>query len=181
MSLLTWPRCLTRDPGGSDRKAGGGFPILTLHPVPTHWAQEVGVEAEGLVDLPEDLSDVPDLPRNGQEVHPHFLEGAGSAQRPLLKEGACSDPERKPLSRGRRESCVTTAGRSLEVARPPRPGPTCEARQDTATGEPGHCLCTDPSTRGPARPPTLPSLYPFLTVHCFGGWAFSGGEGGWFL
>lgn len=35
--------------------------VLTLHPVPTHWAQEVGVEAEGFVNLPEDLADISDL------------------------------------------------------------------------------------------------------------------------
>lgn len=36
-------------------------PVLTLHPVPAHWAEEVGVEAEGFVDLPEDLADISDL------------------------------------------------------------------------------------------------------------------------
>lgn len=40
---------------------GGGIPVLTLHPVPAHWAEEVGVETEGLVHVPEDLADVPDL------------------------------------------------------------------------------------------------------------------------
>lgn len=47
------------------KSSGPGGPVLTLHPVPAHRAKEVGVEAEGLVNFPKDLSDVPDLPRDG--------------------------------------------------------------------------------------------------------------------
>lgn len=45
------------EPMGMEAKG----PVLTLHPVPAHWAEEVGVEAEGFVDLPEDLADISDL------------------------------------------------------------------------------------------------------------------------
>lgn len=53
-------------------KEGQQRPVLTLHPVPAHRAEEVGVEAEGLVKILKDLSDVPDLPRDGHQAHLHF-------------------------------------------------------------------------------------------------------------
>lgn len=72
-------------PGASHSLAGGeagqkssgpGAPVLTLHPIPAHWAEEVGVEAKGLVNFPKDLSDVPDLPRDGHQANLYFLQGA---------------------------------------------------------------------------------------------------------
>lgn len=99
--------------GGGGRGAGSGISVLTLHPVSAHWAEEVGVEAEGLVNLPEDLPDVPDLPRYKRQTPLHFLEGASDFQ-PMRTETACLDPQRKPLRGGRRESFVTNSR--------PRPG-----------------------------------------------------------
>lgn len=71
--------------GPRGKLAGAGWrgsrvSVLTLHPVPTHWTDEVGVEAERLLDLPEDLPDVPDLPRDGHQVHLHVSEEASSLQ-----------------------------------------------------------------------------------------------------
>ena len=72
-------------PGASHSLAGGeavqkssrpGAPVLTLHPIPAHRAEEVGVVAEGLVNFPKGLSDVPDLPRDGHHAHFYFLQGA---------------------------------------------------------------------------------------------------------
>lgn len=57
-------------------KEGQQRPVLTLHPVPAHRAEEVGVEAEGLVKILKDLSDVPDLPRDGHQAHLHFSQEA---------------------------------------------------------------------------------------------------------
>lgn len=57
-------------------RRGSGAPVLTLHPVPAHRAEEVGVEAEGLVNIPKDLSDVPDLPRDGHQARLHSLQEA---------------------------------------------------------------------------------------------------------
>lgn len=85
--------------GGGGRGAGSGLSVLTLHPVSAHWAEEVGVEAEGLVNLPEDLPDVPDLPRYKRQTPLHFLEGASDFQ-PMRMETAGLDPQRKPLGGG---------------------------------------------------------------------------------
>lgn len=77
-SPLPGPRCLAQ-PGGQGSWAEiqwTGARVLTLHPVPAHRAEEVGVEAEGLVNFPKDLSDVPDLPRDGHQAHLYFLQEA---------------------------------------------------------------------------------------------------------
>lgn len=142
---------------------GSGISILTLHPVPTHWAEEVGVEAEGLVNLPEDLSDVPDLPRNGYQTHLHFLEGASDFQ---------------PMSRG------SLFGSTQETAPGRQEGELCDQRQAPARRWQDGAHRTWPSwglstasaltlCLGLCQAPTPPSLHPFLTVHRFGGWAFS--------
>ena len=138
--------------GGWGWGSGRGISVLTLHPVSAHWAEEVGVEAEGLVNLPEDLPDVPDLPRYKRQTPLHFLEGASDFQ-PMRTETACLDPQRKPLQGGRRESFVTNS-------RPRSGGGKTGHGRRQATVGPGRCLCTDHSAWGPARPPRPPHFAP---------------------
>lgn len=76
--------------------------VLTLYPVPAHWAEEVGIEAEGLIDLPEDPTDVPDL-WDGHPAHHHFPEGATDTLATKDASGG-SGAQRKPLWCSRRES-----------------------------------------------------------------------------
>ena len=106
------------------KSSGPGAPVLTLHPVPAHRAEEVGVEAEGLVNFPKDLSDVPDLPRDGPPGTSLLSPRSQSAPSPLRTRVADSSPERKTVPQGR-ESWVTAVGSNLEVKR--------GARQDMAT------------------------------------------------
>lgn len=123
-SLLTRPRCPAwgragrpgRAPGqgsraGTSCRRGSGISVLTLHPVPAHGTEEVGVEAKRLIDLPEDLSDVPDLPRDGHQAHLHFPEGAGSL--PARQQGPRRKPTRSrlhPRAGGMALTSVSTRG-----------------------------------------------------------------------
>lgn len=154
------PGALSRDSlvcalhGPRGKLAGAGWrssrvSVLTLHPVPTHWTDEVGVEAEWLLDLPEDLPDVPDLPRDGHQVHLHVPEEAGCS-RPAEDRGG-----RQGGQRDHRGSQAEDGGR-------PRP---CGHVRCPGQGHGGqtHCLCTTAlpgSCQAPCPPLLAPSSLP---------------------